>query len=81
MEVHRQEHSPDEGQGQVQTCKVQGQVQQPHTGALVQVHTGVGVETHRKGVAPHTEEGVHCLRADSTWAKTEERSNLVCRMT
>lgn len=74
MEDRQQEGKSAEEQGQVQTYKEVGPPKQPHTEAGV--HTGVGVETHTKGVAPHSEEGVHYLRCKETWTQTEERSNL-----
>ena len=60
----------------MQTYKGLDPVQQPHTEEGVD--TEVGVETHRKGVAPHSEKGVHYLRVQAkTWAEAEEDPTLL----
>lgn len=47
----------DERQGQEVAYKGHALLQQPRIVGLVQ-HTDVGAESHRKGVDPHSEEGL-----------------------
>ena len=55
----------------MQTYKGLDPVQQPHTEEGVD--TEVGVETHRKGVAPHSEKGVHYLRVQAKHGQRQKK--------